>query len=187
MPIDPEVMIAIGPLHNACHRGSSADVKKLLERGEDINEQAKSGLTPLMCACKTIGPRPGDDTLVQLLIDSKADLEAKDVLGGTALHTACASVEPINELLPKGFDKIVKMLIDAQADVNSLDKLGQTPLHRACLRGNTEAVKLLMAAGAKADIMDRSGRTAGDMAFDMSLLPHLEPPPPEEKEEEPAG
>eukprot|EP00282_Hemiselmis_andersenii_P011621 CAMPEP_0114124416 /NCGR_PEP_ID=MMETSP0043_2-20121206/8766_1 /TAXON_ID=464988 /ORGANISM="Hemiselmis andersenii, Strain CCMP644" /LENGTH=188 /DNA_ID=CAMNT_0001217295 /DNA_START=352 /DNA_END=918 /DNA_ORIENTATION=+ len=183
---DPDLAtyLAIGQLHGACHRGSSADVKRLLEEGEDINEKANSGLTPLMCAVKTIGPKPGDDQLVQLLLDNNAEVNAVDILGDSALHVAVAQVESLNELLPKGFDKIVDMLIKGNADINLVDKLGQTPLHRAALRGNAKSIKLLMDAGADTEIIDRSGRTPRDCVFDDSLLPLLERPKEPEGDEE---
>mmetsp|Transcript_21094 Transcript_21094/g.40986 ORF Transcript_21094/g.40986 Transcript_21094/m.40986 type:complete len:195 (+) Transcript_21094:242-826(+) len=182
---DPDVMMAIGQLHGACHRGSGADVRRLLEEGEDINEKANSGLTPLMCAVQTIGPKPGDDQLVQLLLDNNAEVNAVDVLGDSALHYAAAQVESLNELLPKGFDNMVDMLIKGNADVNLVDKLGQTPLHRAALRGNTKTIKLLMDAGADTEVVDRSGRTPADCVFHVSLLPLLErPKEPEAAEEE---
>mmetsp|Transcript_38554 Transcript_38554/g.96568 ORF Transcript_38554/g.96568 Transcript_38554/m.96568 type:complete len:196 (+) Transcript_38554:226-813(+) len=182
---DPDVMMAIGQLHGACHRGSSADVKRLLEEGEDINEKANSGLTPLMCAVKTIGPKPGDDQLVQLLLDNQADVNAVDILGDSALHVAVAQIESLNELLPKGFDKIVEMLIKGNADINMVDKLGQTPLHRAALRGNAKSIKLLIDAGADTEIVDRAARTPADCVFHESLLPLFEKPKePEEGEGE---
>eukprot|EP00960_Hanusia_phi_P010585 310402-Hanusia_phi.AAC.1 len=66
------------PLHTACHRGSMAEVRKWVEMGEDVNEQTKSGLTPLMCACKTIGPKPEDDQIVAFLLEHRANVDLAD-------------------------------------------------------------------------------------------------------------
>jgi len=172
------------PLHGACHRGSSAEVKQLLEAGEDVNEHSKSGMTPLMCVCKTIGPKEGDDQLLELLLDGNADPNAVDIMGDTALHVASASLDPKNPLLPSGFDKLVAKLVERGANVNALNKLGQSALHRAAQRGNLTVVKLLLEGGADASFIDRSGRRAEDVAFDDRIREALAPPPPPEEEEE---
>jgi ankyrin repeat protein len=55
----------------------------------DVNEQTKSGMTPLMCAVKVLGPKDGDDGIVSYLLESKANVNLQDVMGDTALHGAC--------------------------------------------------------------------------------------------------
>ena len=61
-------------------------------RGDaDVNEQTKSGMTPLMCAVKVLGPKDGDDGIVSFLLESKANINAQDIMGDTALHIACCS------------------------------------------------------------------------------------------------
>jgi len=57
----------------------------------DVNEQTKSGMTPLMCAVKVLGPKDGDDGIVSYLLESKANANLQDVMGDTALHIACCS------------------------------------------------------------------------------------------------
>mmetsp|Transcript_19570 Transcript_19570/g.30651 ORF Transcript_19570/g.30651 Transcript_19570/m.30651 type:complete len:225 (+) Transcript_19570:35-709(+) len=174
------------PLHGACHKGNSQEVKRLIESGEDVNEQSKSGMTPMMCAGKVIGPKPGDDQIVQYLLEQKADLALQDVMGDTALHVATQSKDPSNPLLPTGFDKLVKALIDANAPLDMSNKLGQTALHRASQRGNIKVVQHLIEAKADVEIVDRCGRTARDVAFDQEIADLLTPPPPEETAEDEA-
>lgn len=53
--------------------------------------QTKSGMTPLMCAVKVLGPKDGDDGIVAYLLESKANINLQDVMGDTALHIACCS------------------------------------------------------------------------------------------------
>ena len=86
------------------------------------------------------------------------------------LHSAARL--PANAAAP-----LLMRLLDASADPNPLDQFGQTPLHVAaaasgqepCARcasvgEGTAAVKALLEAGAKADVVDASGRTARQLA-----------------------
>ena len=57
----------------------------------DVNEQTKSGMTPLMCAVKVLGPKNGDDGIVAFLLENKANVNLQDVMGDTVLHIACCS------------------------------------------------------------------------------------------------
>jgi len=172
------------PLHGACHKGSSKEVKKLIALGEDVNEQTKSGMTPLMCAVKVLGPKDGDDGIVAYLIENKANVNLQDIMGDTALHIACCSKDPSNPLLPKGFDNLTQVLIDRNADVNICNKIGQTAIHRASLRGNNSMAKQLIEAKADLEQIDRCGRTALDIAFDQAMRDLLTAPPPEPEEAE---
>ena len=94
------------------------DLKKVawaLNLGLDINTLL-DGFTPLHLAAY------GDNMeLAKLLIDSGADLEAKNENGETPLHLAAwgDNIE------------IAKFLIDSGADVNAKTNYGFTPLHRA--------------------------------------------------------
>src|SRR5665213_2123571 len=54
----------------------------------------------------------------------------------------------------------VKVLIDAKANVNFKNKAGATPLISAALQGETESIKLLLAAGADVKVADGTGNTA---------------------------
>ncbi len=51
----------------------------------------------------------------------------------------------------------VKTLIDARADVNLKNKVGSTPLMSAAMQGETESVKLLIAAGADVKAVNNDG------------------------------
>ena len=56
-------------------------------------------------------------------------------------------------------------LIAAGADINRQDTVfGLTPLMQAIKAGRSEAVKLLVDAGARLDLKDSEGRTAADYA-----------------------
>jgi ankyrin repeat protein len=78
-----------------------------------------------------------------------------------------------------GYDDVVRLLIKHNAistrildlrfsrrtNFNSVDKYGRTPLTYAVWGGNLAVVKLLLQAGAKADLEDKSGGTPLDYAF----------------------
>jgi len=82
------------------------------------------------------------ETEVRQLLESKANVEARDRFGYRALDWAAY----------KGHLSIVKLLLAAKANVNAVDKLGDgTPLTKACYSSaplNTSVVKYLLENGA---------------------------------------
>lgn len=68
------------PLHWAASGGNSAAVKALLAHGAKVSQPDKSGWTPLHIA--------GNGAVARLLINAKADPEAKGQRGITPLHRA---------------------------------------------------------------------------------------------------
>lgn len=49
-------------------------------------------------------------------------------------------------------------------DINDINKFGETPLHEAARRGNSNRLRLLLEAGANANLEDRNGRLPIDYA-----------------------
>jgi ankyrin repeat protein len=87
------------PFYIAAQNGHVAAMKRLLEKGADVN--AKNSLTdqtPLMAAVYNTGPES-----VQTLVDAKADLNAVDYSGRSALDMAVDLKRPeaVIELLRK--------------------------------------------------------------------------------------
>jgi ankyrin repeat protein len=89
----------------------------------------------------------GDVELVQALLEAKADPEARDHDGRTALHRAAES----------GATDVIRALLAAGADVNALDHRGVYPLMMA---RDAATVELLLSAGADPRIQACDGRTA---------------------------
>lgn len=87
---------------------------------------------------------------VQKILATKPDPDARDPFGGTALHAA---------MFQKNM-QIVELLIDYGLDINAIGPAnGYTPLHDAVWADNREAVKLLLAKGAKPDVKAKDGLT----------------------------
>ena len=120
---------------------------------------------------------------VCLQITAKADLDAMQADGTTALHWAAyhdkaevvekllaagAKADPANHygITPlllacqNGSEDIVQALLNAGADANVKQRGGETALMVASRTGKPGAVKALIEKGAKIDAQDRSGQTA---------------------------
>src|SRR5215467_1579233 len=80
----------------------------------------------------------GNRTALRALLQQKADVNAAQVDGATALHWA-AYRDDI---------EAARLLINAGAKVDAANREGITPLYMACLYGNAELIKSLVKAGA---------------------------------------
>lgn len=92
--------------------------------------------TPLMQAAEK-----GDLEAVQQLLASKAEVNARDQSGETALIHACRN--------PQASPAVVKALLAAGADMNFRSRNSYTALAWAAAHGNTAVVQVLRKAGAK--------------------------------------
>lgn len=86
---------------------------------------------------------------LRALVEQKADVNAPQADGMTALHWA-AHHDDIDS---------AKLLITAGADAKARSRYGVTPLSLACIRGNAAMVELLMNAGADANTTLPGGET----------------------------
>jgi ankyrin repeat protein len=116
------------PLHLAAHRGQTAIVKLLLERGAKVNDRAYNQFTPLHLA--------SDPEVIKLLIGYRADLEAWDVSDHTPLEEAasrCGDAESSVDDSP--YRTKVRLLLDAGAyyDATSATYLGDVDRVRVLL------------------------------------------------------
>jgi hypothetical protein len=78
----------------------------------------------------------GLQTVVQLLLDHNAEVDAKEKDGGTALHWAARY----------GHEAVVRLLLDHNAEVDAKEKDGETALHWAARDGHEAVVRLLESA-----------------------------------------
>lgn len=110
----------------------------------DAEEYDPDAKTPLMVAA-----RNGDESKIEELIHSGADVNARDQHGITALMHS-ATLEDT---------KVLKRLISAGASLNTQESRGRTPLRIAVDAENIAGVKMLIASGADPDLADMKGWT----------------------------
>ena len=92
--------------------------------------------------------------IVQLFINHGANVNAKNKLGATPLHTASIN----------GHLEIVQLLIKYDANPNLQNNLGKTPLHNAAYAGHSLVTQFLLQYNAKPYISDKNSCTALHLA-----------------------
>ena len=127
----------------------------------------RRGLAVLVCAAAVamLHPRPvtaaaepplvsavrsGDARAVEGVLKARADVNARQGDGATALHWA-AHLDDV---------KIAELLIRAGARAGAADDTGATPLYLACTNRSAAMVGALVAAGADANAMLLNSETA---------------------------
>ena len=126
------------------------EVTALLAAGAKVDVVDARGRTPLYRAAAE-----GKVDAMQLLLDKKADLNARASDGSTPLLVAVQNAKL----------DAVKFLCDKGANVNQADANGTTPLMAASetspyIKNPADYVTLLLAHGAKPELTDGRGRTA---------------------------
>ena len=150
-------------LYEAAGAGNRAMVELLLSRGAGVNPQSPNiaGAEPTPLA---IAVRRGFPAVVETLLDAKADVNAADSDGDTALH----------EAVDRGNDKITRLLLAAGANPNAKNQNGSTPLMYAPASASVDILKQLLAAGADPNLTNNSGRTTLSYAAKSGSLPKLQ-------------
>lgn len=163
------------PLMGAAGLGSAELVKQLLEKGADPYARDNSGDNAIhyarraksaeverllgdrepklleKSAEKTDGPpvrvTNEDQGFMQSVLGGRAEINAVDGSGLSALHWACHN----------GSQEIVKTLIQRGADVNLKSVHDLTPLMSACRPGHVQIAKLLLENGAEINVQSKKG------------------------------
>ncbi len=134
-----------GEIHDAVRNDDLARVQALLKDNPDLAlSKDKIGRTALQWAA--ILDRK---EISQVLLDYKADINARDSAGMTPLHFA----------ILQGYKDEVQLLLDNKADVNAGDITGATPLQYATGYNRKDIVELLLAYKADVNARDKAGRT----------------------------
>jgi ankyrin repeat protein len=131
-------------IHDAAMQGDLAKVKALLKEDPDlVAGEYNNGMTPLHRAAEF-----NHKDVVELLLASKADVNAKDDNGRT----------PLNIAAQEGHKDEVELLLANRANVNANAQNGWTPLHWAVEKGNKDMAELLLAN--KADVNARASKAS---------------------------
>ena len=125
------------PLCLAAQAGSETIVKSMLEAGADVNLTGSPGWAPLHEACQH-----NHAAIVKVLLEHGADIDAKLESGSTPISLA---------VLRENVDVVRVLLESEKMDGSLLDQAGV--LKYAAQSGNLEMVKLLLAKGARADVV----------------------------------
>ncbi len=126
---------------------NTSGLKKLLDKGEDVNFQDDEGATALINAAYW-----GNLDAVKLLLKHNADVHLKDNDGMSAI-IAAATIER------KDDNKIIQLLVKNGANINDQDNEGDTALHTAAILGNLKTITALLDNGADPNIKNNDGET----------------------------
>ncbi|MBN2273547.1 MAG: ankyrin repeat domain-containing protein [Bacteroidales bacterium] len=152
-------------LHEPAGRGELETVKKVIEKGGNVDKKDIAGQTALMYAAES-----GSLEVIKYLVEKGADVNAVsgDAGRGTALIYAAAA----NKL------EVVKYLLENGADINATTPYQhETALLWAVAMGHMDAVKLLLEKGADKNIKNRDGEVVLDVARKLNkedIIPLLE-------------
>ncbi|XP_053163606.1 poly [ADP-ribose] polymerase tankyrase-2 isoform X4 [Hemicordylus capensis] len=137
-------------LFEACRNGDVERVKRLV-RPENVNSRDTAGRksSPLHFAAGF-----GRRDVVEYLLQSGANVHARDDGGLIPLHNACSF----------GHAEVVNLLLGHGADPNARDNWNYTPLHEAAIKGKIDVCIVLLQHGADPVIRNTDGRTALDLA-----------------------
>lgn len=133
--------------------GNMEATKKLLVHGADVNSSsAMNKMTSLSFAAIQ-----GREDFLVLLLDHGADLELRNLVGYTALHSACTE----NQLL------CAALLLERGADSESIAADGRTPILSVTVSGDLDMVSFLIDMGVNINATDPQGDTALTLATNL--------------------
>ncbi len=111
---------------------------------KSIDDTNDYGETALHCAV-----RANKGSFIKLLLDAKANVNAKDIEGNTPLHQALFDDNP----------EIAEILLNATIDVNVRNKKGEWLLNVAVDKNYYEVVEKLLKRGANVNATDTQGNS----------------------------
>ena len=138
---------------DAAMRRDSAEVRRLVQSGADVNAAQADGATALHWAAYH-----ADASLTSLLLEAGADAAAANRNGSTPMWLAAS----------RGDAAVIKALLDKGGDANEELPLGRRPLMLAARSGSVDAVRALLTKGADPNAKESArGTTALMQAADQ--------------------
>lgn len=135
------------PLFKAVYTVETAEVKRLLAEGADVNVADKNGVTPLIIAAAR------DEEIVRDLLQKGADVNAATTVSFKHKgEIIVQGVTPLMTALAKKKPKIADMLLQHGADVNKKTVNGSTALMIATGNEDPEMVRTLLKKGADPNV-----------------------------------
>jgi ankyrin repeat protein len=126
-------------LYTAIRSNDLQRLKALLDEGVSANTEGSNKVTPLMDAAAI-----GSVDAMKMLIERRADVNAVNTYGSTALMWSVTDA------------KKVRLLLDHGADVNVAARSGRTALIVAAFANpSADVVRMLLARGANVTVMDQ--------------------------------
>eukprot|EP01045_Picozoa_sp_COSAG04_P023104 COSAG04_NODE_2698_length_3716_cov_4.770904_1_plen_931_part_10 len=143
-------------LHQTITNKQVAAARLLLDRGADPNLAISAGHTPLMAAAQVVAMATGPMSLVELLLEAKAEVDAVDPeFGFTAFHFTCYHNHP----------DCAEALVRAGCDTSLRSQGGETGRDIAKAKGHTAVLERLDAlrqgSSSSAEKKNRSPKADG--------------------------
>eukprot|EP01100_Stratorugosa_tubuloviscum_P002594 TRINITY_DN1616_c1_g1_i2.p1 TRINITY_DN1616_c1_g1~~TRINITY_DN1616_c1_g1_i2.p1 ORF type:complete len:536 (+),score=197.85 TRINITY_DN1616_c1_g1_i2:74-1681(+) len=144
-------------LHLCCEHNYVEIAAYLLSKGANPNAEEEYANTPLIINALSC---QGDERLTELLIKNGAIANCKSMFG----------LVPIILATDNGFIKVIQTLFElGKADLSAQDNLGNTTLHVAARRGHLEIVKWLLQNGINANLTNKNGENAFQLAINTEI------------------
>ena len=144
-------------------------IRKLVERGADVNARLKTGrggpgmynkqgATPFLMASAT-----ADLAYLKLLLELGADPKINNADNCTPFIAVCGlnvGGDAANEVPGEEPEilEVAKFLLDLGADINAVDAKGETAMHAAALKNLPRVVQFLADHGAKIEVWNRPNK-----------------------------
>ena len=193
--VDDDINVAYGPgttlLCRACTTGNFEIVKRLVEKGANVNKKSESGKSPLEIAMDL-----NHTEVSRFLLQNRAQPVTENF---NALHAACSKgqreiavlvlkhgVNPnlsdgngdgaLHHAVRQGRLEICQLLIRSKSDLNRQNGIGNTPVHEACRKRSINSrieknvLKLLLQNDASREIRNNAGHIPVDLCSDEEMI-----------------
>jgi ankyrin repeat protein len=148
-------------LHIAAEQKSAEWVQLLLEYGADVRLRTEPHQETALHLSTAQGNSEVFSRKLRLLLDFKADIDAQNVDGDTALHLAIARIGTVSGIRP---------LLEAGAYTNFKGREGRTPFLYAIYLEQEAVATLLLDKGSDPHSLDDRGRSALHFAIAAERL-----------------